>query len=237
MKPTIGTLSMFTFFIGLFIASCKTSSTSDESGAATDTTAIQSQAANPITICMLNEAGIRDTPGESGKYLTTLYLSEQVTLIGDSAMATTSGKEYLYYKIQLEDGKQGWVRKDFIAKDVVPAVFTAATSINKRPDLASVTDKNFAAMDFVATRPAKDNWVEVTGIPTGEKWFIKGYVHADNLTYDPTDVSFAALFKRASGMKDPEKGNAMMTQLRANKDLQASQFYASLFGGEEGTDY
>jgi len=233
MKLTLGIFYCFVVSFTIILTSCKPSSSKDES-AATDTTAVKGGASHPITICMLPEVGIRESPGESGKYLTTLYLSESVTLTGDSATAKVGEKEYGYFKVQLEDGKQGWVRGDFIARNVVPAVFTAVTSINKRPDLASITDKNFTTMDFVATRPAKDQWIEVTGIPSGEKWFIKGYVHPNNLTYNPIDVSFAALYKRASSMKD---GTALMTQLSNDKNLQGSQFYNGVFGqSEQGTE-
>ena len=232
MKFASGTFMAFVLMISIALTSCKTSPATSES-ASTDSTGVQSQPPALVTICMLPEVGVRDTQGESGKYLTTLYLSESVTLTADSAIVETAGKSYNYYKVQLQDGKQGWVRADFIAKNVAPAVFTGVTAINKRPDLASATDKNFSAMDFVATRPAKDNWIEVTGIPFGEKWFTKGYVHADNLSYDPIDISFAALYKRATGMKDLAKSRTMMDQLSANKDLQASRFYTQIFG-EEG---
>jgi len=227
MKLTLSILYCFLVSFTILLTSCKRSSSKEES-ASTDTTAVKGRA--PVTICMLPEVGIRESPGESGKYLTTLYLSESVTLTGDSSTAKVGEKKYGYFKVQLEDGKQGWVRGDFIARNVVPAVFTAVTSINKRPDLASITDKNFTTMDFVATRPAKDQWIEVTGIPSGEKWFTKGYVHANNLTYNPIDVSFAALYKRASSMKD---GTALMTQLSNDKNLQASQFYAGVFRESE----
>lgn len=229
MKLTLCIFYGFIVSFTIVLSSCKSSSSKDES-TSTDTTVVGGGTRLPVTICMLPEVGIRESAGESGKYLTTLYLSEQVTLTGDSATAKVGEKEYAYFKVKLEDGKQGWVRADFIARNVVPAVFTAVTSINKRPDLASITDKNFSTMDFVATKPAKDDWVEVTGIPSGEKWFTKGYVHANNLTYDAVDVSFAALYKRASSMKD---GSALMTQLSNDKNLQSSRFYAGVFGVSE----
>src|SRR5690242_11196818 len=55
------------------------------------------------------EVGIHETPAEKGKYLTSVYMGEQLTVLGDTATEKSGDRTYHYHKVQLSDGKQGWV--------------------------------------------------------------------------------------------------------------------------------
>jgi len=185
---------------------------------------------------MLPEVAVRDTPGDKGKYLTTLYLSETVTPTGDTATVVAGGQNVRYRKVRLEDGKEGWVRTDFIAIDVIPAVFIAKTAINKRPDLSAVTGKEFFPLDIVAMGQPKNGWVEVKGIAQNDKWFTTGYVRQDNLTFERLDISFAAIYHRAGAATDQKKRDDLFGLLSTTTEFQSSRFYAEVFGADVGEE-
>lgn len=220
-------------FILLFSA-CKESSTKDESATATDSVAgEEGPSKSLITFCVWNELGVRETPDEKGKYLTSIYLGEKLTLVGDTASEKSGTKRNHYHKVQLSDGKQGWVRDEFIAIDAIPAAFITVTNLCKRPDLATVTDKNFKYMDFVAARPASDSWVEVTGKRSGDKWFSTGYVKSEALTFKPLEVEFAVLNRRAEEADNQKLKETLYGQLSNESVFGQSDFYYYMFAAEE----
>jgi hypothetical protein len=188
------------------------------------------------------EVGIHETPAEKGKYLTSVYMGEQLTVMGDTATEKSGDRTYHYHKVQLSDGKQGWVRDEFIAINSSPAACIAATQIFKRPDIAAVTGKEFAMVDFVAAKPSEGNWIEVTGRITGEKWFTTGYVQKSSLTFDPVDVEFAALNGRRNQSTNEKLAETLLRQMQS-APFPGTLFYNALFeevesndGGGEGGD-
>jgi hypothetical protein len=216
----------------LLFSSCKESS-KDESASGDSTSVAGSPSTPLLTFCLWNELSVRETPGEKGKYLTSIYLGEKLTLVGDTASEKAGTKRNGYHKVQLSDGKQGWVRNDFIAIDAIPAAFVVETNLCKRPDLATVTDKNFMTMDFVAARPTNDGWVEVTGKRTGDKWFSSGYVKTEALTYKPIEVEFAVLNRRASETENQKLKETLYAELSNASVFGESDFYASVYAQEE----
>jgi uncharacterized protein YgiM (DUF1202 family) len=219
----------------LLISACK--QFTSESASSVDSAA--SAVASPSlvsTFCVWNELGVHETPGEKAKYITSIYLGEKLTLVGDTASEKSGSKRIHYNKVQLSDGKQGWVRNDFIAIDAIPAAFLQETNLCKRPDLATVTDKNFTNMDFVAARPGSDGWVEVTGRRSGDKWFTSGYVKAEALTYTPIEVEFAVLNRRAAETDNQKLKETLYGQLSNASVFGASEFYSAMYATEEESD-
>lgn len=166
-------------FIALLacVAACSPGTTSETS---TDSTA---QAAIEVADTIANfvlwpEVGVRESPGEKGKYLTTVYLGEEIEPTGDTASEVSGKNRVSYSKVKLADGKECWIRTDFIAVGYKPVVAYRNTGIFSRPDRVAVTGKRFDDYDVVAVRMVKYGWLEVRGIAAGEKWFTKGYINA-----------------------------------------------------------
>ncbi len=188
------------------------------------------------------EVGLHETPTEKGKYVTSIYIGEQITLVGDTASEKSGDRTYHYHKIQLSDGKQGWVRDEFIAIESLPAASIGSAPIFKRPDIAAVTGKEFGMMDFVAVKPSATNWVEVTGKVAGEKWFTTGYIQKSDLTFDPIDIEFACLNRRRNETTNENLAATLLKQMES-ATFQGSMFYDAMFeevsegdGGEGDAD-
>ncbi|HYC86557.1 MAG TPA: SH3 domain-containing protein [Chryseosolibacter sp.] len=217
----------------LIFSSCKTPTGENATSDASD---VRDDAPPTVSLCNWNELGVRDNPGEKGKYLTTIYLGERVKALTDTASEASGAKRNRYRKIELSDGKQGWVREDLIAMDVRPAAFITKSMLFKRPDFATVSDKEFDEMEFVAAKDAGDGWVQVIGKRMGDKWFSTGYVKVEALTFEEADVTFAALYKRMIETADQKVKAALVDQLSNESLFGASPFYASFFGTETGEE-
>ncbi|HZY82703.1 MAG TPA: hypothetical protein VFE50_24435 [Cyclobacteriaceae bacterium] len=179
------------------------------------------------------EVGVRDTPGEKGKYLTTVYLAEEIEVLGDTA-SEISGKNRVHYsKIKLVDGKECWIRSDFITTDYDPAVAFRNSGIFSRPDRAAVTGKRFEDYDVIAVRFAKHGWLEARGIASGEKWFTHGYISTEDVLGTSDDVQFAAIMKRAAVAKDPKMKEALEAQF---ENFSGTMLYAAIYGPDETTE-
>ncbi|MEI9917474.1 MAG: LamG-like jellyroll fold domain-containing protein [Bacteroidota bacterium] len=187
-----------------------------------------------VTFCNWSEVGMRDTPSEKGKFLTTIYLGEQVTLAGDSATEESAGKKILFRKVRLSDGKEGWLRDDFLGVRSVPGVITQDVSIYMRPDDAAVSDKKFSFLDVVAVKPSKGNWVEVKGKPQGSTWFQTGFIHLGaGLSLNKFDAELAYRYARAMSAKDEATKQSRIEQIRNDANLQRADVYAMLFPDQD----
>src|SRR5690606_19330513 len=175
------------------------------------------------------EIGVRETPQEKGKYITSIYLGEKVTAMGDTASEVVGTRKYLYERIRLIDGKEGWVRSDFVAVDAVPAAMLKEATIYKRPDIMTSSGKSFNQMDFVAVRNGSSSgeWSEVIGKRMGDTWFTSGWVRSENLTTQPTDVAFSVFYVKAMELDDEDKRDEAIQQLLRNTDLSSSSFYTA----------
>ena len=227
MKNTI-----LVFALLLVIYSCSPTTSTEQS---TDSTQVASEPTGPtpVTVCTWNELNVRETPSEKGKYITSIYLNEPVTLTGDTASEKSGNKRLKYHKVTLSDGKSGWVRDEFIAIDVFPAAIKDEVVINKRPDISTVTEKKFYTADYVVARESSPGWYEVTGKPVGEKWFVSGYVQSEHLLLEPVDVQYAALSRRAAEAIKSEMITVLRGQLEDQSMFGSSYFFASMTEPDE----
>lgn len=175
-------------------------------------------------LVMWSAVGVRGTAENDGKYLTTLYEGEKVTLMGESAADPKSAKD-VYAKVQLSDGTEGYALERLLAPDAKPATMAVEADIYKRPDLLAKGDKKFNRMAFVAVQEEEGDWLKVMGVAAGSNWFTTGYVQKSKVSLDAVDVSFAALMHRAQNQKNEEKRSVEVKNVLSNTDLQASQFF------------
>ncbi len=177
-------------------------------------------------VCIWKAVGVRETPEDKGKYLTTIYLGEKVTALGDTASELVGNRRYQYLKLRLIDDTEGWVRSDFVAVDATPGAMLKEATIYKRPDMMTSTEKSFNQMDFVAiSNSSGDGWAEVIGKRLGDAWFSSGWVKSENLTTQPTDVAFSVFYTKAMEIEDEAERHAEIAELLQNTDLSSSTFY------------
>jgi hypothetical protein len=212
----------------LLAVACSQSPSTDQ--AAADSTAAPGTSepvAQPVTIVTWKEIGVRETPSERGKYLTSVYLGEHLQATGDTASEKSGSKRNHYHKVTLSDGKTGWVRDEFIAIDVYPAVIIHDAQIMKRPDAATVTDKRFMTGDFVVVKKREGQFIEVTGKIFQDKWYTTGFVRSDNLSYADIEIQYATLRLRYYEETKENIKSALLAQMEDQTVFGNSLMYAA----------
>lgn len=233
-------MKLLSFFgiaaFGIVALSC-TQKGNDQASADADTTAapvVVTPVVKKINVVTWNEVSIKETPSEKGKYVTSVYLNENIQLTGDTASEKSGSKRNHYHKVTLSDGKSGWIREEFIAIDVQPAAIkVTATAVYKRPDAATVTDKTFNWTNYIVVKKAEGNFLEVQGKIPGEKWFTSGFIIASSVSYDKLDVEYAALKCRASEEMKQKIQDALYTQLEDPKFFGESELWRKDYTSEE----
>jgi len=210
---------------------------SDQTVSSPDSTATAATpTAEPVNVVIWGEVGVRETPSDKGKYLTSVYLGEHVQVPGDTASEVSGKKRNHFRKVTLSDGKSGWVRDEFIATDVHPAAVTANAQMYKRPDLATVTEKVFMIGDFVVVRKTENDFVEVTGKLMGDKWFTTGFIRSSIISYKEIDVEYAALKRRAEEETKEKIKSALQSQLADQSVFGESDLWKYDYTTEEEED-
>ncbi len=237
MKSIVNQLSKLLVLVGLLtlVASCgdDTTSTNGTDNDATTNNDQEQVAASkneeaPV-VCLWSAVSVRKEPNAKGKYVTTLYLGEEATFLGEKAEDNSNAKKSVeYLKVRLADGKEGWMASKFVAVNGVSHVFTATSKLYKRPDILSAGKDEFDRLQYVVVLEEKDDWARVKGVDKSVNWFRSGWVKKDKLTDDKIDVTVAILFARALGKKDTEKKVIALQEIVENSDLSSSMFISNV---------
>lgn len=193
------------------------------SATANDTVAVQ-EASEPTVsagVSIWDKVSVRATPSGEGKWLTSLSLGESLTFLNEEG-TDEDGK--IYYKIRLNDGKEGWVRSEFIVTDGKAAVFINDSDLYSRPDLLTKSSNKFSKMDIIAVKQTQDDWVEVTGKRSEGKWIDSGWIKASNISFEPVDIAMAKFAKPAIEEADINSREEKLEEILANVDLSSSVF-------------
>lgn len=172
-----------------------------------------------------DKVSVRATPSDDGKWLTSISLGESLTYLGEEAK---DSNDKIYYKIRLNDGKEGWARHEFVVPEAKPAVFINESDIYNRPDLLTKSDKKFSKMDIIAVKQTQDDWVEVTGKRTGGKWIENGWVRTNNVSFESVDIAMAKFAKPALETEDVDARIKKLEEVLANVDLSSSAFVVDI---------
>lgn len=217
-------------FLGLFAAFLVACGGKDNSGDShdqdtdtqTDDENDRHAAGHGSTICLWGEVGLRDGPGRNGvKYLTTVYFGERVESTGDTAVV--EGDDRIYIKVKLSDGTTGWASRYLFAENAELGAATKLTTVYKRPDLVTATDKKLNFGDIVAVIKEEGDWVEVMGKEKSINGWIKG---GDHLTTEGDDVSVAILRNRALAKANANDKKKALEAIVENSDF-ANSIFAS----------
>ncbi|MBR11003.1 MAG: hypothetical protein CMP48_25400 [Rickettsiales bacterium] len=172
-------------------------------------------------VCIWDNISVRETPTAKGKWLTSISLGESLTYLGLSAV-DSSDKNREYYKIQLNDGTEGWSVADFIIPEGKIGVFLEETFIYNRPDLLTKSDKMYERLDIIAVQNTQDDWQEIIGKRAEGKWIDRGWIKQGKLSFKAVDVAASKFLKDALSKENEEERLEALNMILDNPDLKES---------------
>ena len=213
-------------FLASLIFGCKSG---QESGTSSSTDSTENSTVS-YAVCIWDKASLRDNPEEKGKWLASLSLGEKCTYLDEEKEDNSGTKPVKYYKLKLQDGKEGWVNSDLVVLNSTPAAFIQDADIYSRPDLLTKTGKSFSKMDIVAVISTQNDFVEVKGKRKDGKWIESGWVKPSNLSYKDVDIAVAKFACKALAIEDAAERTKAINDIIDNSDLQESVFIDQLKG-------
>ena len=134
----------------------------------------------------------------------------------------SSDKNREYYKIQLNDGTEGWSVADFIIPEGKIGVFLEETFIYNRPDLLTKSDKMYERLDIIAVQNTQDDWQEIIGKRAEGKWIDSGWIKRGKLSFKAVDVAASKFLKDALSKENEEERLEALNMILDNPDLKES---------------
>jgi hypothetical protein len=183
-----------------------------------------SDSAQVYAVCVWDNVSLKETPAESGKWLASLSLGEKCYYLDDKKEDNTGKKPVTYFKVQLMDKKEGWVRSEFIVLNSRPATLVRDAEIYSRPDLLTKTSKVFGTMDIVAIKSVQNDFIEVVGKRKEGKWIESGWIKSSNVTENDIDIAVAKFGSKALAITNLELRNKAINEIVNNSDFKNSVF-------------
>ncbi|HET8860975.1 SH3 domain-containing protein [Marivirga sp.] len=213
--------------IALVIATLFSSCSGSESSESSKQDTTQNEIPESVdAVSVWDGISVREQPSSDGQWISSISLGEKVLMTGKTAVdSAEDNREYV--EIELGDGKQGWVLKDFVVEGTAVTAVTE-TQIFKRPDLLTKTDKSFSSMDVLALMDTKDEWVEVKGKKQGDNWFSTGWVKRTDLSDDEVDIAVAVYAQKAFEIESEDKRTEAIQEILENDAFTSSQFLVDL---------
>ncbi len=180
------------------------------------------------SVCIWDKASVKSEPTQKGAFVSSMALGEKVICLGEDKV-DPADKNRKYYKIRLSDGKEGWASEYSLAIDAKPSVAIQRTMIYLRPDLVTVTDKEFSSMEFIAVSKTENEWCEARG-QEGKK---KGWIKANSVTTKDDDITVALLGLKALTETNKDKRKEKIDAIVNNPSFANSIFIDSLKNNSE----
>jgi hypothetical protein len=180
--------------LSVLITSCK----SDKSEKQKHDESPESGIENKISsVCIWNGIAIREKPSRKSQALSTLNLGESFLYL--NTFSIDSGyKNQKYLRIELSDGSVGWAADFGLVIDAKTGVVKSRVPVYKRPDLLTISSKEFSPMDIVAITEEKDSWYKVTG----EKKRISGWIKMSHISMNEEDIALASIVRNKLSVND-----------------------------------
>lgn len=154
----------------------------------------------------------KETPGNDGKWVATITFGEELTLLNETETDAKTSKSY--EKVTLLDGKEGWVRADFIAKNAKLAAVTGDAQIYKRPGISNISDEVISTGTIVVLKGKKDEFSEFIAKNDAANKRKEGWLLGEKtLTTDEDDLAAAILLSKALAEKVPAKRKEKLKQV------------------------
>lgn len=213
---------VFSVLVATSLISC---GGSDEKGSGdsdkdSTTTEVKEKVKETKPAISLWDNSLREEPKKEGKWMTTILFGEEVTFLGDTVKVAKEDRDYM--KVQLVDGKTGWVNMYLFALDARRAAVSSPAALYKRPDISTSAGETLERGDVISISTEQDGWFEVFGKEKKKSGWIKG---TNNITQDDVDVAVALMVIRALSEKSVEKQTEKLNQIINNPDFESSIFY------------
>lgn len=174
-------------------------------------------------VCIVDEASLRDGPTATAEWITSISLGEKLVWHGiGETDSTEESREY--YKVELSDSTIGWTTSYAIKVNAEPAVVTERALLYRRPDLKTMTDKEFAPMEFVAILKTDADWLEVVG----ENQKKRGWIERSVASLKEDDIAVGVLASKALKEKDADKRRQRIIDIIENPAFANSNFIDDL---------
>lgn len=178
-------------------------------------------------VCMVDGATIKDAPGKEGAFVAALKMGEKLKCIDEKEIETQTGLKK-YYKVELSGGESGWIKESNIITAAKPAAIVSDAIVYGRPDLVAKSSKMFSALDIVAVKQRKGDFVEVYGRTKLGKKVKGGWIKLESLTFEDVDVAVAIYVAKANKKPSNEARIAALKEIVENPDFSNSRFIAEL---------
>lgn len=170
---------------------------------------------------------VKEASTDDAKDIATIQKGERFTVLGDTAsIKTADNKRIKLVKIQLANGKEGWLNESAVAVGAVAATLIKDAPVYGRPHMLIPTNQVFKRMDFVAATISKeDGWAQVAGRSSSSNGYISGWILSENITTSAKDVGVSILYARAMSFDNKAQQKVELKKILDNPDLSSSLFY------------
>lgn len=175
------------------------------------------------SVCIVNDATLRESPAATGAKITTVSLGERINWLGITALDSSS-EQREYYQVQLSDSTIGWTTGSNLAPNADPGIIVEQTFLFRRPDLLTVTEVQFEPMDFVAVLETDADWLHIIG----ESRRKNGWIRRSVVSLRSEDVAVGILAARAARIKDDKKREQALLLIIENPAFANSSFIPKL---------
>jgi len=160
-------------------------------------------------VVFVNGAPLYDEqPGRTLKASEYLTLGDVVTMLNRNGSFKDNGKDRDFTRIKAMDGKEGWVRKDYVAgKSSIGIVKSDKATIYSEPRDIKITSRFVSGMTLVAILQdgTTGGFAKVQGYDTAQGILFTDstFLSMDDLATADADVQAAILYDVAMATKDP----------------------------------
>ena len=174
-------------------------------------------------VCIVDEASVRSGPSAKAEWKTSIALGEKLVWLGIGEKDSTKETRE-YYKVELSDSTVGWTTSYALELTAEPAVIVERALLYRRPDLKTMTNKEFAPMEFVAILETDTNWLRVMS----ESRRKRGWIERSAASLREDDVAVGVLASKALKEKDAEKRRQRIIDIIENPAFANSGFIDDL---------
>jgi hypothetical protein len=158
-------------------------------------------------VVLVNGASLSEETNKVLKAIDYLTLGDIVMLIGRTAAYADAGTQRDFTRVKAPNGKEGWVRTQYIASKASLAIVKAdQAAIYTEPRTVKLTSKYINAMVLVAVLQdgSSSTYAKVQGFDSAQNSLFTDstYVRTDDLTTLAADVSAAILYNVSKATKD-----------------------------------
>jgi hypothetical protein len=175
------------------------------------------------SVCIFDNSTVKSEPSQKGKLISTLAAGEKVIFLKQEKL-DSADRNKKYIKIKLSDGKEGWALDNSLAVDAKPAVAICKTIIYLRPDLVTITNKEFLPMEFIAVTKPENEWCEAKGRELKKTGWIKSIY----TSVKDEDITVALLANKALAETSKDKKKEKLNAIINNPSFSNSIFIDTL---------